>query len=303
MQQMARRWLQVERALDGNLNALAERMATLTRDGGTVTTGMIYQEERYRSLIVQLRDELGGYSDYAERTIADRQAQLARLGIVHAEESIGAQGIRAGFNRLPVEAVENLVGLAGDGSPLRQLLVSTWPDAAEGLTQALIRGVALGYNPRKVARDMARGSTRSLDRMMTIARTEQLRVYREANLQSYIASGVVENYLRLATHDNRVCPMCLLLEGTVYPLNVTMPSHPNCRCTLVPNVRGVPTPQWVKGQTWLVAQPEATQRSILGSGRYDAWQAGRFSLEDVVQVVPNEIWGDTLRATPLRELV
>lgn len=303
MREMARRWLAVERRLDGNLAALAERMAAVQRDGGTITNGMLYGEERYRALIGQLTQELDKYSDYAERTIEQRQRQLATLGINHAESSIRVQGVGVGFNRLPIEAVQNMVGLAGNRSPLRSLLVASWPDGVEGLTQALINGVALGWNPRKVAREMARGSARSLDRMMVIARTEQLRVYREANMQSYIASGVVESYMRLATHDARVCPMCLLLEGTIYPLNVMMPTHPQCRCTLVPNVAGIPSPKWQKGETWLKEQPAATQRSILGNGRYDAWQAGKFDLMDIVQIVPNPIWGDTLRSRPLQELI
>src|SRR5690606_14899995 len=119
---------------------------------------------------------------------------LARLGVAHAENAITVQGVTAGFNRLPVEAVELMAGLAGNGSPLRQLLAQSWPLAADGLTNELVTGMALGYNPRKVARLMAQGATGSLDRMMVIARTEQLRVYRTANVSSYRASGVVTSY-------------------------------------------------------------------------------------------------------------
>lgn len=302
MREMATRWLAVERRLTGQMDALAQAMATIAAEGGTVGTGLLFNDVRYRTLLIQLTSELERYSGYAERTIEARQRQLARLGIQHAAEAITAQGIGAGFARLPVEAVETMVGLAGNGSPLRTLLVATWPDAADGLTQALVNGVALGYNPRRIAREMARGATGSLNRMLNMARTETMRVYKTANLESYKASGVVTSYLRLATHDSRVCPLCLLLEGTEYPLDRMMPSHPSCRCTLVPKVQGVPAPRWTKGETWLREQPAATQRSILGKGRYEAWQDGAFDLQDVVSVVSNAIWGDTLRAVPLREL-
>lgn len=302
MREMASRWLGVERRLSAQMDALALEMANIARDGGTVSQHTLMTQVRYRELLIQLTDELEGYTDYAERTIADRQRQLARLGIKHAEQAITGQGIRAGFNRLPIQAVEHLVGLAGNGTPLNNLLTSAWPLAADRLTQELINGVALGYNPRKTARLMARGMASARDRMEVIARTEQLRVYREANLQSYRASGVVTSYRRLATHDDRVCAACLMDEGTEYSLNDSLPEHPQGRCALVPMVMGVKQPTWRAGADWFVEQPVATQTAILGKGRYDAWQRGLFGLDELVTVKPNAIWGDSLQVTPLREL-
>lgn len=303
LEEMARRWLNVERRLSGQMDALALEMTQIKRDGGTVTPQMLQTQVRYRELLIQLTDELETYSGYVERTITDRQRQLLRLGIKHAQQAITTQGLRGGFNRLPIEAVEYLVGFAGDGGPLNRLLVASWPDAAVGLTQELVNGVALGYNPRKTAQMMAQGATRSLDRMMTIARTEQLRSYRTANLESYKASGVVTSYKRLATHDSRVCAACLMAEGTVSELDEVMPTHPNCRCTMVPIVRGLPSPQWKAGAEWFEEQPHETQRGILGKERYYRWQNGDFELSELVTVKPNVIWGDTLQVTPLRELI
>src|SRR5687768_13345134 len=102
MQAMARRWLAVERRLDGNLAALAERMASVQRDGGTITRGMLATEVRYRQLLLQLANELERYTDYAERTISDRQRELGRLGIQQAEQAIQAYGVDIGFTRLPI---------------------------------------------------------------------------------------------------------------------------------------------------------------------------------------------------------
>lgn len=302
VQAMAARWQAVERRLSGQIDALALEMANIARDGGTVSRGMLFSQMRYGALLMQLTDELEGYTGYVERSIEDRQRQLARLGIRHGEQAIRAGGVQASFNRLPVAAVENLVGLAGNGSPLRSLLVASWPLSADRLTQELITGVALGYNPRKVARMMAQGMGASRDRMEVIARTEALRTYREANLESYKASGVVTSYARLATHDSRVCAACLLAEGTRYELDEEMPEHPQGRCTLVPLVDGLKEPTWQKGEAWLREQDVKTQASILGKGRFEAWQGGKFSLGELVTVRPNAVWGDSLQVTPLREL-
>lgn len=304
MRAMAARWLNVERRLQGRMDALALEMVQIKRDGGTVSREMLINQQRYRDLMAQVQVELRVYSDYAERTIEDRQRQMARLGIYHGEQAIRAGGIQAGFNRLPIEAVEHMVGFTGANTPLGQLIAGTWPAASDGITQALIDGVALGLNPRDTARNMARASTASLDRMMTIARTEQLRTYRTANLESYRASGVVSGYKRLAAHDRRTCAACIMSEGTFYDLNEDlMPTHPNCRCTLVPVVQGFPEPKWLGGQEWFEQQDQETQVSILGKERYYRWQNGNFDLGELVTVKRNVTWGDSLQVTPLKELV
>lgn len=228
MEAMSRRWLGVERRLSGQIEALALQMEAIAGEGGTVSRNMLMTNVRYRELLIQLHTELNHYTNYADRTITNRQEELGALGIQHSSQAITVQGVTTSFNKLPVSAVEHMAGVAGDGSPLRALLVRTWPDAAEGLTQALVDGVALGWGPRKTARAMAQGMTGSLNRMLTIARTEQLRVYKESSRQNYQQSGLVTSYKRLSTHDRRTCLSCLLLEGTVSPLDEVMASHPNC---------------------------------------------------------------------------
>lgn len=299
---MVRRWLQLERRLSGNIAALALEMTARQAAGLPISVSMLLNETRYRELLIQLQDELATYTQYAERTIESGQQAMASAGVRQASQAIAAQ-VSTSFNRLPIAAVEHMVGLTGAGTPLNTLLVQSWPLSAQGLTTALVEGVALGYNPRKVARNMAEGMTGTLNRMMTIARTETLRVYNEASRQSYIASGIVTSYTRIAAHDNRTCLHCIVLEGSVYPTNELMPSHPNCRCALIPIVTGAPPPEWLRGEEWFRAQDSETQRSIMGASRYELWRMGRIGLADSTQVVPNAVWGDTLRTVPLRELI
>ena len=302
MQEMARRWLNVERRLTAQMEALAYEMDAIKRDGGMVSRELLMNEARYRQLLAQLTRELEGYSDNVAVQITAQQRRLARLGIAHAENAITAQGVAAGFNRLPVEAVEYMVGLTGNGSPLRTLIAQSWPLSAEGLTQELINGVALGYNPRKTARMMAQGATASLDRMMVIARSEQLRTYRTATLESYKASGVVTSYLRLSARDSRVCAGCLAADSEEYDLQTEFKSHPQCRCTLAPKVEGIPL-KFQSGAEWFEEQPATTQRDILGKGRYALWAQGDVTnFKEFMTVRTNAVWGDAIVPTPLKEL-
>ena len=197
-----------------------------------------------------------------------------------------------------------MVGLGGNGSPLRDLLVDSYGAAADGMLNALVRATATGQNPRVTARSMIRqGLSQSLNRMMVTARTEQMRVFRESSRMAYQASGVVSGYRRLATKDSRTCSACLMLDGELYELTETLREHPQGRCTLLPIVDGFKPVEWEKGQDWFKRQDPETQRSILGKGRYDAWAAGKFDLDQLATVKRDPVWGDSAQPTPLRELV
>lgn len=306
MHEMAQRWLELERSLESQIAALAEQFARRRADGETLTQGALFRMERYQALLAQLQTELRNYTDYAETLIEGQQRAYAQLAIQHAATAIDASittRIGAQFDRLPIEAVEHMVGLAGDGSPLRQLLVDSWPDAAQGLTQELIRSTALGVNPRETARRMANGTTRTLNRMLNVSRTEQMRVYRHTALQSYTHSGVVRGYRRLATRDPRTCVGCLASDGEEYTLDVPFKEHASGRCTPIPVVIGMPTPKPQEStEQWFNRQPETTQRSILGRGRYDLWKSRQVGFKDFATVRHNDTWGDAIVPATLGEL-
>jgi len=57
------------------------------------------------------------------------------------------------------------------------------------------------------------------------------------------------------------------------------------------------------GRDWFERQDEATQRKIMGSGKYDAWKDGRFNLEDIPHKTHSDVWGDSWTPAPLYELL
>lgn len=302
MQEMARRWLQLENALGADISALTYEIEQLRREVGTVKPWRIYRLSRHKALLAQLKQQTDLYNQYAERLITAQQLELAGLGIEHGSQAISAQAINLYFDRLPIDALQNMIGLAGDGSPLSDLLQQSWPDAADGMTLNLLKGVTLGWNPNKTARAMKDGMANGLNRALNIARTEQIRVYREASRQQYELSGVVSGFKRLAARNTRTCLACLMADGEVYQLREQLRDHPSGRCTMVPNVIGVRSPKWQSGRKWFMEQDEETQRSMMGPGRYDAWKEGQFKLQDLVTVRQNATWGDSVQPTPLKQL-
>lgn len=312
IEEMTRAWLDVEQALDSLISDLVNQIEALVQAGTPPTQGQLFRLARYHELLVQAEIEIAKYvTGYLSPQLIEWQEEMIRLGLRDAIEAIEVSYLSAGmfgvnFNRLPVSAVELLVGLAGDGSPLLELLKSRvigGPEFAVKVMETLIRAVALGWNPRKTARMIKDALTGGLNKALQIARTEQLRVMRAASLMQYRESGVVEKYMRLSAKDHLVCPACLFADGRIYDLDVEFEEHPQGRCVPVPVVIGTPLPVWLTGTEWFLQQSPQIQVMILGPGRYEAWKKGLFKLEDLITRRYNKIWGNSLIPTPLKELV
>jgi SPP1 gp7 family putative phage head morphogenesis protein len=309
--EMARRWLAVEDALEGRIVALAEDVAARREAGEEVTPARLYRLTRYRVLLAQTGAQIrrfGGDAedliDRTQRLVAGRGAQDALALVQAVARDAGVRSIRVDVMGLNAAAVENIVALARAGRPLSELLEAAYPLAAQAITDRLVEGTALGWNPRETARIVRRdGLSAGLQHVLLVARDQQNRAYRTASLQQYRQSGVVTGYRRLAAKNDRTCAACLALDGREYPTDELMPLHPQDRCTMVPTVRGLPPVQYETGEAWFTRQPEAVQREILGPGRYEAWQAGRFAFEELASVRENDVWGASAQVTPLRELV
>lgn len=299
MQTMTRRWLGVEERLNVLFEATVERAQALQAEGKVLTQAQLFQLDRYRAMTLEAREQFTDFANWAGDFVGSTQLAAASDGLQAANEALAAtfadQGTnRPGWRPLNVEAANFQAGFAGDGTPLGQLIAEAWPQAAQGITQELINGVALGHNPRRVARAMANGYSAGLDRSLTIARTEALRSYREMSRAQYQASGLVRAYQRLATRDHRTCIACLVKDGQTYDLREPLDEHPNGRCALVPVVHGFRPLEWQRGASWFEDQSEATQRDMLGGKAFDLWKAGRITLPDLVGVHTHPDWGDAI---------
>jgi len=306
MAQMARRWAQVERELQAAMDALALQIEALREAGEVVNPGKVYRLERYSRLLFEVRRETAQYADYAASAVTAGQQQAAWIAQEEAQRTIALAAQRTAapaLVRLAPETVSGMVGIMGDGTPLRRYLEGVYGDAARGMTDYLTRAVAQGLNPRQTARQMQRGLRIGLDRALTIARTEQLRVYRESQRLTYEASGVVGFYRRLAAHSRRTCLGCLLEDGRVYPISEPFEDHVQGRCSSVPLLPGEELPQWETGTQWLERQTPDVQRHIMGPGRLQLWQSGQVPLEQMSKHTYDPLWGGAWVPKPISEMV
>lgn len=304
LRELARRWAQLERSIEAQVELLAEEAQRRAAAGETISRDMVRRWGRYERLQEQLRIEAGKYVNAATELIADEQRAQALLGLQHSAALVWAlePGALGAFDVLPVQALEYLVGLVGDGSPLRSYLAKVYPQAAEAMMDALVKGMGLGWGAERIARGMREAASVGLRTAMNTARTETLRVYRAASLAQYQASGMVEGYVRLAAKSTRTCAACLMTDGKFFPLSTPFEEHNQGRCSMLPALRGREAPQpQTTGREWFEEQAPAVQKKILGPGLFNAWKAGEIGLEDVPVLHEDLTWGNSWQVASVKQ--
>lgn len=302
IRELARRWLAIERALYDQMEALALEIAAADEP----TRTQIWRSARWIRLKQQIDQQVAEYRHYASQAISGDQGAVITAALADSAELIQAAASQAGigvdFNRLPIEAVNAIIGQAGNGSPLAPVLARAAQTGADALAQQLINGVALGINPKVLARRAIRdGLGKTFTQVATIYRTEVLRSYRYTSLMQYRESNVVTGYQRLSARDVNSCIACLVADGDIYALSSDFDQHPNCRCSIVPIVKGY-TLDIGSGAGWFNKQSKDRQRSILGPKRFELWQGGSIDLSDMVTRVDHPDWGGALVPTTVTRL-
>ena len=282
----------------------------------------VMRMERLKELERQFLVNADRFAKQAGTIVTESQRAavgLARQGALEAAtaglprgitmENMASMGL--GWNRLPDDAFDSFVGIAGDGAPLANLLEPLGPQAITGVREKIGEGIALGKGPRETAKLVTTAAGIPLSRALLITRTETNRAFREATRLNYSTnSRVVKGYRRHADHSERTCVACIALDGKLYSLNQALDEHPNGRCALVPEVLDyadlgldIPRePPLENARDWLGGQSSEVQRRVLGGTRFDAWKAGEIELNQLAVVRPNRIWGDTAVVRPLNEI-
>lgn len=132
---------------------------------------------------------------------------------------------------------------------------------AQQISRVLTQGLADGTNPILLARKLVAvingtglgdlGITDTLGRFIPakrraeiMARTEIIRAYHQAGMMEYkqwVVDGLQVVAEFVTAGDEGVCPICAALEGNIYSLEEAenlIPVHPQCRCVVVPVVKG-----------------------------------------------------------------
>jgi hypothetical protein len=325
IQRLTDSWLAVERALEPQMTALAYEIEQLRAGGQVITQGKLVRLERYQQLLAQAEAQVAKYSGYAAGEIGAGQRAYWNDGFEYMDESMRLllttpQGIALPFNRVPTEAVETMIGLSGDGTPLGELLRRDYPETALRATDALLQGVAQGWNPRKTARALADAFAGNFQRALVVARTEQLRAFREVTAQTFARNAdVLDGWYWSSALSATTCPICWGLHGSLHPVSEKLQDHVCGRCVAVPltktwdeigkaldiDLSGTPETRVrvTDGDTLLRRKGAAFQRQVFAGqpGRFELWRDG-MNLREMVGWTDDPDWGKSPVLRTLAEL-
>jgi len=299
---LARTYHQLYQRMQDKLNALLVAIAKLDAP----TQGQIYKLAQYKNLVAALEIELAKYGVYVEMEIKANSQAAIELALKHTETFLKSAGYMMP-KHLPVTAIYNMLSFLQEGSPLFERISQLAPFHAGKVADALTEAVAFGYNPAKTARMMAKYFENAMGQALTdamrMSRTAQMYAAREASRASYIAnSDVVLGWMWKTSLDGDVCMACAVEHGTVHDLDESMNGHYNCRCYSVPIVKGYEYNDQ-KGVDWFTGLDEKQQESMMGKTAFEAWKTGAFDLADMATRRHDDVYGEMLARTPLKDLI
>ena len=306
---IARLYKAAQKSIETELQRVLAKIAAARAIGQEVTQHWLVTEARLGLLLQQIEGQTHRFALDASAVAEKAQAANVARGTADAYGAMQAAakyaGIDAAFTRLPATALEHLAGFLSDGAPLERLFRELGPQAAKLGGEALFDGVAQGKGIKSIARDVREATGVSRNRAQLIARTESLRAYRSATLESYQANAqTVQGWRWLCSFSVRTCVFCIAQDGTEHPSTEQMATHPACRCcqeaVLVGTAEGEPRKT---GSEWFGEQDAETRASILGPVKAALYDEGKIGLSDLVETGTNAKWGDWGGEKSLRSLI
>lgn len=320
IQALLRVYAKAYQSSHNELLAVENEIKRLLASGYQPSVVMTMMRNRYNNALEIIEDrvvDLAGTSAFitmsGQKSLIDIVKQSVGVLIQVAVGKNPKTDADYGVSQLSLEQLDVLAGFMGDGSPLKSYFESMGESMASEIEAVLVDAITTGKSPIDAAQRIRTLATEMpMWQAERIARTELMRVAREATRIMYDNDPVVTGYRRMATQDLRVCPGCLALSGKLHKTNQLMASHPNCRCVMVPEtlswgqITGDPSldatkPQVPNGDNLLSGMTEREQKIILGDARFNKWKNGT-PLEKMVQVRDNPKWGPEIRLVPVADL-
>ena len=289
--------------LEGDIDALSRDISD-----PQLTPVLIRNLPSFKRLMRDLERELDRYQEFLAVELALVATAMIALAGEHALQLLRAAFANAGTTGRPLilqsDVIRKLLDFLDPNGPLFDRIAKYGAANAVKIADLIVGSVQIGRNPREIARWIVEdGLGPALTDAMRLTRTVQLYAYREATRANYQAnSDVVEGWVWLsALIPGRTCMSCVAMHGTIHSLDETLNDHHNGLCVMLPLVGENPIK--LLGQAWFDQQSEAVQRQMMGPGKLEAWNAGKFSFGDLVATHDDDVYGEMRVEQSLKELV
>lgn len=305
LRQLTRLWVPSYKYLKQMVADLTAAIQAQKDKGEPVWIGYVHSLDRYKRMMDQAQHMIWQYNRAAAGQINGAEAEAVDLGTKRGQSLVNiAEPDDPMWTRVNKRETRITAGMLSALSPLAELLSKSWPETKSGIEQALITGISTGQGSAWIADRMMEAVAIPQQRALLIARTEVNRVYRQANLETMRESRAVRGYRRMC-YPPTACFACLMMDGEYYDKAEDFSDHPNGKCSAVPVTKHFDPandPNWERGQDWFARQDEATQRKLMGSGRFDLWKKDGVNPRAMVYIKENKTWGGSPAIRSLEEL-
>lgn len=309
-------------AIQPQLDNLLKQLGLKQQAGEDIPPSWLYERNRLDALKRLVQTQIEHFGSFTFSLVEQMQRQSVSLGTQAASAMMEAtvpEGAHWTFGMPSIKAITDLIGSLQNGSPLADLFKGFGLEAAKSVGEALVRGVTLGNNPRKVAKDVQEELNVSRNRALTISRQEMIRPYRSAALETYRANpDTIEQWEWSADKSGRTCAMCIAMDGTRHDVSEEFESHTCCRCSPIPVTKSwsdllegvdlsgldeMESPQRQTGAEWFDQQSAEVQQQVLGPSKYAAYQDGAITLDDLVGTKQDANWGGSRYERSLKDVL
>lgn len=288
---------------------------------GRLPRAVVARNRKLQSALRQARATLAelarGANEILTNDVADAvlDAVQAHQQILRTQLPPGTAAIGFDLDAPAPDALDAIVTRTTQQIHAATRPLAGWVVAA--MRRELVRGIAVGSNPREVARKLIASTeghfNGGLARATRIARTEMIDAHRAGSLASAKQNkDLLVGWRWQCTLDRRTCPACLGKHGTLYPVDDFGPEgHPQCRCARVDVTKtwrelgfdiDEPADTFPDARAWFDGLTEDSQLAIMGPKRLQLLQDGDIGWEDLATKRHTDGWRDSYVATPVKDL-
>ena len=287
----------------------------LTAAGEWPTRTQVFRAKRAQRALNATVEALEGLASTSGVRIIQDVPVMSGLGMVWAEQLVASQwpkGEALDWAAVDPKALSSIVKRTTQ--QIEKATRRLPHDQSAVMKQVLVRGIAVGDNPRRAAALMLDRLGGVFDggrrRAETIARTEMLDAHRAAALAARKENAnVLAGWEWQATLDVRTCPACLSMHGRIFPVDAAGPQgHQNCRCASLPVVKSWrelgfdmddPKSDMPDAEEWFNSQPDKVQAAIMGPERLRRLRSGDLLWDDLAVRRDNPGWRPSYVVRPL----
>lgn len=232
---------------------------------------ILFRRNRLEDLLQEVLERSISFIDQCIEIVNDEFKDAVEIAKQHQEELLQIQVPKKTIESLPkgtIESLENIFRID------RSRFFGMTEQLVDNLRDTLITQVQLQRTNEQIAEEVQKQLNIPLAKALTITRTELFRGYRETKHQTSLANrNILDGWIWHARLNTVTCPICWALHGQRFSVEERQVGHPNCRCSSMPVVKGVPLVV-TTGEEAFTKLSIKNKQIILGPKRYEAYKSG-----------------------------